>query len=158
MELLYLNEFKDDLLKVVGNTKPMSLEELEDIEKRYNVTLPRAYKELLLLIGKNSGQLFEQGELKIDGFHWLKQMALEEIKESNLDIILKPTDLVIYEHQGYIYRYLPTDKGGNPPVIEFDDSGSIYTHPTFQDYISKSFEDYFKFWDRNGKWIANKRL
>lgn len=157
MILKYLNSLKNDLLNV-RNTKAMSILEVDIIEKEYNLKIPLAYKEFLLIIGKDSGQLFEQGELDIGDFGNLKQMALEEIQESNLSIILKPTDLVIYEHQGYIYRYLPTDEGNNPPVIEFNDGGELYEYPTVQDYISKSLEDYFKFWDRDGNWIANKKL
>lgn len=137
---------------------------LEKIEKKYNIKLPRYYRDFLLVMGrpkrldqcKNFNKMWEyyshfysqppfmSGDVYYDEPLKPTNRARTEQKTD----LLKPTDFV-FLWRSSIFFFFPTDKGDNPPV-------HYYREQTEYNKMMNNFDFYESNW--KNKEIKRKYL
>lgn len=101
-----------------GQLKPCRSWEVDDIEKEYGITLPQAYKDFLLLMGKKAGRFMVGSSVFYDELFFLKSWANELGTENDLPPLLDDA-FPFWMHQGYMVAYFITTEGDDPPVYSF---------------------------------------
>ena len=91
-------------------------EEIKQLEQKYHITLPKAYKEFLAL----TGQYFEPIRTLGHEFEYLDEiqsLARENLKEFDLEHLMPKRWWVIAEADGSeVIWYIDLDQGDDPPV------------------------------------------
>lgn len=114
MEIIYLKKFSQ--IKKIGGwkTEGMDLDEIEELEDKYNEgnPFPGAYREYLFIGGKANGAGFDSAL----GFDWLQEKS-KEMLESNKQKIERPyfvmDQLDGCEQFGFFYL----DESVDDPII-----------------------------------------
>jgi hypothetical protein len=103
--------------KIVG----CSLEEIDEIKRRQDVTLlPQFYEDYLLILGKQAGNLDIGSDCFYPRLLVLKEWANELLEENNAHFKLPPDAFVIMMHQGYQFLYFLTQRQiDDPPVLYY---------------------------------------
>ena len=156
---MYLDRAKALLHKLNPKLEPhfkgCTQAEIESLESRLDVPLPAAFREYLAWFGKGAGPVmlgssFFYADL-LKGFD--QEDNLTEYAIYLLDDTGHPGEellknaLVFMEHQGYLFEFMPTDQGDNPPVYYFQEGKvpeSGIFHPwadSFSDYIESLLEN-----------------
>ena len=92
-----------------------NMEDLNEIEKKLNLTFPMDYKKFYLECQKS----IPKGMVGTDLFNnkdKLKEWALDLLKEDNTENFLTDNDFVFMMHQGYMFWYFKIDGTENPSV------------------------------------------
>ncbi|GAA3912473.1 hypothetical protein GO495_25340 [Chitinophaga oryziterrae] len=140
--LLFLEPYMDVLGKY-EKLEGISEEEIEDLERAFNVTLPDAYKEYLLFFGKESGQLLTAYYTEIK---YLPETRSEAIAALNFDdekpgpkADINENYFLFGQWQGYVFYFFDcTEKHEDPPVYILRDSGEIILYkPSFSSFIKE---------------------
>ena len=85
MELIYLNRINKILRENLVGLIPCSAEEVEKLEKYYQINLPLAYREYLLTMGKYSGKFNVGTDCFYDDLFNLRESAILLLKENNIN-------------------------------------------------------------------------
>jgi hypothetical protein len=91
------------------------MENLNEIEKKLNLTFPLIYKEFYLKCQKSVPKNMVGIDLYHDKYE-LKKWALELLEEDNAENFLTDKDIVFMMHQGYMFWYFKADGTENPNV------------------------------------------
>ncbi len=134
---MYLDKAKarfqdlEQLNRDIYKNQPCSPKEVERLEHDLKLKLPEAYREFLLWCGHGCGFLIS------DRYFWggvrgasYRELLEEEMKIQNLPMTLIPSDaIVFYVNQGgYVYAFILTSEGDNPPVHTFWDDQLRWNH------------------------------
>lgn len=138
-------EFVDSLIKYGLATndelKGCSEHDIEILERHIDNKLPKIYRELLLLIGHNSG-LYNRGtNFLYKDLFTITNLATETMRELSVEL---PSDaFVISSHQGCIFAYFRLSEGDNPPVYSCSVSAThtIRFADSFSEYLEKSLKE-----------------
>ncbi|MCR6642517.1 MAG: SMI1/KNR4 family protein [Sporocytophaga sp.] len=141
----YLRFLKDNLDKV-GSIIPCTENEIRELEFKLGVNLPKSYREYLLILGKDSGDLFAGSFVSSKDLLFFKNEAVKILIGNNFKKSLEPQDLVFLIHQGYQFMFFKCDKDEEDPKIYFYDECKGQTDfeviaPSFSSFIEKVFND-----------------
>lgn len=135
--------------------------EITELEECLDVPVPAAFREFLTWFGKGGGNLIAgscfyfkhiigkahpEADEKWQGYT-LKHEAIELLDENGLDgKQLLEHALVFMEHQGYLFEFIPTNQGDNPPVFYYKEGEEgeknkiLPWADSFSDYIENLLE------------------
>jgi hypothetical protein len=100
--------------------KPLSVSQIEKMEKQYGILFPNAYREFLSLMGNGAGSYMQGSSVFYNEIFLLREGVNELIKENNITPL--PDDAVIFwMHQGYQAAYFRSREGIDPPVYYFSE-------------------------------------
>ena len=85
-------------------------------QEELGVKFPREYFEYLVDPPENVW-VWDGHDHGIGALEPINEAAGELLIEDGSECELKPTDLVIWMHQGYQFIFIPTDQGDDPPVF-----------------------------------------
>ncbi|OCK50466.1 hypothetical protein BA768_04745 [Chryseobacterium sp. CBo1] len=147
MSLQYIQKVEDFITKSNKKSFPVLPDEINDLEKKNKITLPKSYKEFLFFTGKYFAPLDINGlsaEFLI--LEKANENARSNLKEYGLEKLITKDFWVIAEMDGSVFiHYIFLDEGDNPPVYTLDMEG--YTEfPDMRDEfygkMTNSFSDY----------------
>ncbi|SFD54530.1 SMI1 / KNR4 family (SUKH-1) [Chitinophaga sp. CF118] len=134
----FLEEYKKDHLSfATGCTN----DEIDQIEKSWNVKLPLCYRELFLIFGKYGAFAFDLGNtFQYEEFHEMQQEAIMIAEDYDLDFMNKEKDNFVFSCFGLHgkFWFFKLDEGDDPPVYEFKSGNDKYIK------IKDHFSDYVK--------------
>ena len=144
MEIQYLKKLvKNATIKgrsIVG----VSEKEIQEVEKKFNITFPKAYREFLLLAGKRRGRLplYDTADLETLAADWHQEIMWEVLESTNAKKDIKHPFCMFAESNGceqFAFFYL---EDGEDPIVHTVDYGwEEYTveikssKKTFSQYI-----------------------
>ena len=141
MEIKYLNFLSPYKFKI-GDTKGITLDEILYIESIFSIKLPNAYKEYLLLFGKESGNLLSSYYTEYPSVLENKEDAIYALnfddRQLNKDKPkLKNSYFFFGQWQGYVFYFFDCEEDcKNPPVYILTDAPKIEKYKdSFSEFI-----------------------
>ncbi len=101
-----------------------SVEEVEELESKIGFSLPAAYKEYLLFMGKDYKGVMVGTDCFITDVVSNTEYLPELLEENNLDYKLPKNYLAFFCHQGYIMSWFALPCAENNPVCYFFSEGT----------------------------------
>lgn len=140
MEIQYLTFLRDN---PIGSwpIKPISLQEIEQLETLYNNSnpFPKALKELLFLAGKYC-YVLDYGIF--DNQQQMQDFVRSEMSEENKSIS-RPFFAIDVYNSGDQFIFIYLDEGDNPPIYEahyYDNNWISQVTPTLSGLINHSID------------------
>lgn len=146
-----------DRLVEAGLGSPLSIlpakpADIDEAERRYG-RLPSAYRRYLERAGRGNGRLHAYTDVAEQW--WLLHIrdSFDTMTAADGSPLIRPTDIVIGHHQGYIVQVLVGD-GDDPAVAEFKEgeSGSITIGSSFTQWLADLVESTAEDERRRLKW------
>jgi hypothetical protein len=136
---MYLDQAKKNFYAMLqefylpDETQPYSPEDLWMLEQKLKLPLPKAYKEYLLWLGKDSGRFwdyFGAGNPIEDRNDAIELLDFNKCAES------LPNDAIVFfmNSQRYHFRFIRFSEGNNPPIHEYLDGNSNIDWNLFQNF------------------------
>ncbi|MEG3896350.1 MULTISPECIES: SMI1/KNR4 family protein [unclassified Microcoleus] len=117
---MYLDRVKERFkeLKLVNPHELMgcTYREITELEKKLGFSLPEAYKEFLLWMGKNAGRVLQGSDCFFKHLPYLKEWAIELLEENQFPNTLPEDAFVFFMHQGYQFSFFRLSEGDDPPT------------------------------------------
>lgn len=146
------NSFIEDLvqqLKDAGlvntNNYPMrgcSAEQIQEIETKFQVTLPPIYKNYLAVMGQKSGDFLRGSDFWYPELLTLKEAAETLLREDHSSLKLPSTTFIFGMHQGYQFFYFDTVVGDDPPVFHYmEGEGATQQFESFSQFLLAMLSD-----------------
>lgn len=117
--------------QLIGQLVPCSEEEVHTLKKQLGQTLPVAYQEFLLLMGRRAGGLLKGTNWLYEDLEFIQEDALDLMRRDRFPVLLPPDAFVFLMHHGYQFMFFRLTEGDDPPVyyyIESDDEISLKIH------------------------------
>ncbi|UIR55062.1 SMI1/KNR4 family protein [Sphingobacterium sp. SRCM116780] len=116
MQIEYLTKMKNTPKIGKRENEGVSEEEISRLENKLNVTLPKAYKEFLLLGGRYDN-IINNFELDFDGLESMQKLAKEKVETENLDL----KNFWCFAEYGDFdsFMFFLLNDGENPAVYSF---------------------------------------
>ena len=134
---------------------PCTDEEILLIEQQFHLSLPTAYKEFLLTMGKGAGDLLVGSEFLYKDLPGLQEVAHEMLAEDAFPQNLPEDAFVFFMHQGYQFNFFRTSEGDNPPVYRYfegkDKEAFPLIYPHYTDFLLIELKDHADFIQRRRK-------
>jgi hypothetical protein len=131
---------------------PAKAADIAEAERRYG-PLPLAYRRYLERAGRGIGRLHACTDLQEQW--WLLHIrdSFDTMTSADGSPLIRPSDIVIGDHQGYIVQILVGDSD-DPAVAELkeDESGSITIGASFTGYLAELVESTAEAERRRVKW------
>lgn len=114
----FIRRLISDSLVLSGDIAGCTLEEVEEISRAQNVSLPQVYKDFLLLAGRGAGDLMAGSDWKFPHPLELKKDCQELVLENGKASSFLDGAVVFLMHHGYMFYYFPAEHVGehDPPV------------------------------------------
>jgi hypothetical protein len=93
--------------------------ELKSLERRYNVTLPEAYKSCMRHIGRSNGGFLSGSKFSYPAVELQTEFAREIAAENATNFEFPEDAFVFCGLQGYAFDCFRTEEGEDPPVYLF---------------------------------------
>ena len=146
---LYLDKAKARLeeLKLLAHDEvsPCTEEEVAALEKQLNIHLPGAYREFLLWMGRDGGNLLVGTDYSYEILPKLKSWAMELLSEKNLSHLLPDDAFVFLMHQGYQFMFFRLSEGEDPPIYYYNQPAQqqsfVVSDPSFSAFMLGLIED-----------------
>jgi hypothetical protein len=120
MEIQYLKELQSQPNRGWRTNKGVDEKTINDLEQKARIRFPQAYKEFLLLAGKENNLMMEG---VWDVLEWMQETAKNQL--ISLELSVEPFWVFDgYDHPEQ-FKFFYLDHGHNPPVYYFD----LSTHP-----------------------------
>ena len=98
------------------NCSGCSDQEIKSKELELGITFPEAFKEFLMICGKNTGTLFCGDNVSLDSYNYINEGGKENYKEA-FGKEPKKEVIFILEHHGYSFYYFELGTGENPDLF-----------------------------------------
>lgn len=117
--------------------------EIQEIEKRFSVTLPASYKDFLSSVGRSAGTFMKGSDFLYPEMLDQREFAENMLEEMDTDFSLSRQDYVFLGHQGYSFLFFRCGLDDDPPVLLASDDGTIAKEVarTFTDWLSGCIDD-----------------
>lgn len=126
--------------ELVGCTYP----EITELEKKLGFSLPEAYKEFLLWMGKSAGRVLQGSDCFFKHLPYLKEWAVELLEENNFPNTLPEDAFVFFMHQGYQFSFFRLSEGDDPPTYFYcegtNQTSFTRTHNRFSEFMATEIE------------------
>ena len=136
----------------VHNLLPCTEEEVYTLEQKAHRSLPRAYKEFLLTMGKGAGDLLAGSDFSYRQLDRLQEVAAEMLVEDGFPLKLPEDAFVFFMHQGYQFNFFHTSAGDDPPVYRYLEETDLETFPLiyshFTDFLLQELQDHARYIQR----------
>lgn len=133
-----IEELRDFLIQKGVELESCTEDEIRKIENRYNVILPKSYKNFLLLMGKDAGVFMKGSSVFYDEVFELRSWASDLIMENDLKP-LPDNSFVFWMHQGYQLAFFKIGEGDNPFIYYYSEGKSqidyLKTEYTFIEFL-----------------------
>ena len=128
------------------------------LEQKFHRSLPRAYKEFLLTMGKGAGDLLAGSDFSYRQLDRLQEVAAEMLAEDKFPLKLPEDAFVFFMHQGYHFNFFRTSEGDDPPIYRYLEETDLETFPLayshFTDFLLQRVEDHARYIQRWHKKVA----
>lgn len=133
-----IEQLKDYLTQRGCKLKGCTKKEIYKIEEIYNITLPKAYKRFLEIMGKGAGKFMRGSSAFYNEIFDLREESIELVNES-LGRELPENSFVFFMHQGYQFAFFYL-QGSEDPAVYYFSGGSqqgelIELTPSFTDFL-----------------------
>ena len=97
-------------------------EEIDEVRRAQGVDLPRSYETFLRVLGRDGGGLVGGTEVCFGEIAQVRRWAIDLLEENRAqhpdeEVFRLPDDaVVISSHQGYVFEFVRTSLGDDPPV------------------------------------------
>lgn len=118
-----------------------NIEEILELERKFKINLPLAYKEILLKMGKKAGILFNDGNFFYKDLFSLKDDAQELLIFDNSSFVLPENIFVFALLQSEKFWYFICNDD-NPQIFSYTENQINHIN---KDFPILSFEDIFDF-------------
>lgn len=108
--------------KIHCHVKPLSTQQIEDLENMYSIKFPESYKEFLLWMGYSAGSFFFGSDIFFSQIPHLKMWAIELLDENKFDPPLPANAFVFMMHQGYQFYFFEVSENPDPPIYYYNES------------------------------------
>lgn len=99
--------------------------EIDEIEKKFMLKLPLAYKDFLSLFGKETENFLAGSDFTYPRVLELRESAENLLAETGSSYSLKKNDYVFFMHQGYAFLFFTVDGSPDPPVMRYQEFEEI---------------------------------
>lgn len=140
-----------------GSILPAKAADIAEAERRYG-PLPSAYRRYLELAGRGIGRLTACSDLQEQWWLLRNRGSFDSMTAADGSPLIRPTDIVVGDHQGYIVQILAGD-GDDPAVVELKahESGSIMVAASFTQWLAELIESTAEAERRRVKWERETR-
>ena len=123
----------------MGEYLGLSINDIKQIERKFNIRLPKIYKQFLLKYGKNSGYLLSGYLVTIDKISGNRESALDASYDEidNVKVEIKDSYFFFAQWQGYNFYFFDCSLNEeDPPIFLLDDSPKIVKYKdSFTDFL-----------------------
>lgn len=98
---------------------PCTEEEARALEQKIGNSLPAAYQEFLLWMGRRSGGFLRGENWLYEHLEDIQLDAIELMRRDGFPVTLPPDAFVFLMHEGYHFAFFRTSEGDDPPVYEY---------------------------------------
>ncbi len=125
--------------RIVGCTE----DEIQSIEREYNVVLPHSYKTFLRLMGRNAGDFYAEAGFYYPALLENRRIAENVLRESSPLYVLSPTQFVFLERFATAILFFDTATSDDPPVNVFDagDFAPRKVAKSFNEWLELAVDD-----------------
>jgi hypothetical protein len=150
---MYLDQVKQRLkeLKLVSPDELVgcTYHEIIELEKKLGFSLPEAYKEFLLWMGKNAGRVLQGSDCFFAHLPDLKEWAVELLEENHFSYTLPEDAFVFFMHQGYQFSFFRLSEGDDPPTYSYcegtNQKSFTRSHNKFSEFMATEIELHAKY-------------
>lgn len=148
---MYLDDLKRQFIEMNARTHvadrviPCTEQEIAQLERQYQLTLPAAYREFLLWMGKGAGNFLAGDACYYDALSQLHEDALELLAENGVTQRLPDDAFVFSMHDGYQFLFFRASEGENPPAYWYGEGEPIAPDGATATPFPKRFDHYSDF-------------
>jgi hypothetical protein len=150
-----LNEMKRLGTPDVQQFIPCTEEEVLLLEQQLHLSLPTAYKEFLLTMGKGSADFLVGSEFLYQDLPGLQEVAREMLVEDAFPQAFPEDGFVFFMHQGYQFNFFRTSEEANPPIYRYYEGKDQQTfpliYPHYTDFLLTELRDHAAYIQRRKK-------
>lgn len=133
--------FLNDYSNRIGETTGLGVDEISQVEKRFDIELPIAYKQFLLNTGSKTGFLLNGYYMEYPSLIDNKQDAINELnfddrKKDDEKVEIKNSYFFFAQWQGYNFFFFDCSlKEDDPTVFLFDTNKITKYKNSFTDFL-----------------------
>ncbi|OKH17773.1 SMI1/KNR4 family protein [[Limnothrix rosea] IAM M-220] len=129
----------DFLKNNLKDNKPCSLNEVRELEKALDISLPQVYIDLLLILGHGARDFWKGEDCFFKHLPSLQVWAAELLDEDKSLVKLPSDAFVFFMHQGYQFSFFKTSEGQDPPIYHYSEGQNnkifVQIHDCFSDFL-----------------------
>lgn len=115
---------------------PCTEKEVYALEQNFQCSLPRAYKEFMLTMGKGANNLLVGSDFLYQDINGLREVAIEILVENEFPRKLAKDAFVFFMHQGYQFNFFYTSDGNDPPIYRYLEGTDRKTFPLIYNHFT----------------------
>lgn len=120
----YINELVRKLEMKEICMKPCTDSHMEELISIANgKKLPQAYIEFMAAMGNGTTGFMNGDSCFMDEIDFLKEGAIETLKENESENMLSDDDFVFWMSQGCMFCFFKLTEGDNPPIYFYNEDG-----------------------------------
>jgi SMI1/KNR4 family protein SUKH-1 len=129
-------------LKRMQDFKGLTRKEISQMEGELGVIFPGLFREFLLRMGENPGELFRGSDYNPREFKKLRADAEDLIAESGASLRLTDRSVVFLFHQGYTFLYFQSYDLPDVPIYQYTEgqADSRKIAPSFQKLLESELD------------------
>ncbi|MBE9161631.1 MULTISPECIES: SMI1/KNR4 family protein [Microcoleaceae] len=150
---MYLDRVKQQLieLKLIRQDELVGCtpDEVMAIQQQLGISLPLAYQEFLLSMGRSAGKFLRGSDCFLNHLPQLQEWAVELLNENNFPESLADDAFIFLMHQGYQFSFFRLSEGADPPIYSYCEGTNqidfIKSHQSFSDFLVTEVEIHAKY-------------
>ena len=127
-----------------GNISGCTDKQIEELRLFANCKkLPAAYEEFMRIMGNGAIGFMVGESVYMNEIYYLKEGAIEVLKENNSKNILMEDDFVFWMCQGCMFCFFKLSEGENPPVYYYNEAGEdsfVKIANSFTEFLTNKME------------------
>lgn len=134
-----IGEQNKQIPKLGLNGQACSVDEVEAMERKADVSLPASYKAYLLIAGRYPPSAWVGSDCTIGILTEIRKWVEELLMGQGNSLTLPPKSFVYSMHQGYQFMYFVADGGSNDPAVFYYLEGepeSVMKFERFSDLVA----------------------
>src|SRR5437764_15449035 len=121
---MYLDKAKARFNELPGagvqQLRPCTQSEVEEMERQLGLSFPPAYREFLLWMGHDAGEMLAGSNYRWHELPTLREWAVELLSGNNFPQALPEDAVVFLMHQGYQFMFFRASEGSDPAVYYYN--------------------------------------
>jgi SMI1 / KNR4 family (SUKH-1) len=126
--------------------KGCTREEIEELQRKFRITLPETYVEWLRIMGRDAGKFLKGSDAFFPALLELREGAEELLAENGTKFAIPHDAFVFLMHQGYQFLFFRTAQNDPDPQVSHYLEGKGLTQPWnhLSDYFQQALLDYLR--------------